>query len=466
MRAGGGKVVLDSVHGLMEFEGPNTLLVQVLESEELQRLRRIRQLGLAHLVYPGAEHSRLPHSLGAAFSMQQVMQRLRKEAEELLPSELRPDAEVVRDSCLAALCHDLGHGPMSHAFENIVLRDWRRDEWTQSTGLGGIAWIPNDLQWHELVTIGLLLNPDGDLHRRLERHAEGLSVRVAQFIVGKHHLPYLPALIAGEFDVDRFDYVLRDSKNAGIRQSFDREWLLDSLTFAVNPEQEDQVVVALDGTRGTHTIEQFLRNRLTLYRRLYKHKTVRSAELLLGKLLERLRVLALADQVRLSRPGFEQALAKLLRGDALSCNEVLRLDDFRLWSLILDFAEESGLDPTLRSLARMLARRDLPKLVRNPNRDLAALARERSTHDTIDNVVEKYVAGEPRFFWMQDEVTFRLVDPDARFGCWILTRRGSPPVVRHLRDIPEIRSAVHDHSEFRLYVPDESLKEVRTVLGV
>src|SRR5438552_5396533 len=104
--------VQDSVHGLMEFRGMETLVIEVLRTPEVQRLRRIRQLGLVHLVFPGGEHSRLVHSLGAAYLAVLFGRRLR---------DAGVDDPAIRDFALAALFHDLGHGPLSHAWEREIV---------------------------------------------------------------------------------------------------------------------------------------------------------------------------------------------------------------------------------------------------------------------------------------------------------------------------------------------------------
>src|SRR5712691_685660 len=102
--------IQDSVHGLMEFRGLETIVVDVLRTPEIQRLRRIRQLGLGHYVFPGAEHSRLVHSLGAAWLAVRFARQLREAARDYLPEALRPSENAIADLALAALCHDLGHG--------------------------------------------------------------------------------------------------------------------------------------------------------------------------------------------------------------------------------------------------------------------------------------------------------------------------------------------------------------------
>src|SRR5438445_706777 len=105
----------------MEFRGMEGLAIDALQTPELQRLRRIRQLGMAHLVFPGAEHSRFAHVLGSAYLTTRFSESLIADAHLHLPRSLQPDESIVRDLVIAALCHDLGHGPLSHAWEYNVI---------------------------------------------------------------------------------------------------------------------------------------------------------------------------------------------------------------------------------------------------------------------------------------------------------------------------------------------------------
>ncbi|HHH31656.1 MAG TPA: HD domain-containing protein, partial [Polyangiaceae bacterium] len=113
-------ILRDPVHGLVAFEGEaERVVMALLATREVQRLRRVRQLGLTALVFPGAEHSRFAHAIGAAHVMVRLQEHLRAHADKL-PPEQRIDAEAARDSIAAALLHDLGHGPFSHLFEHVV----------------------------------------------------------------------------------------------------------------------------------------------------------------------------------------------------------------------------------------------------------------------------------------------------------------------------------------------------------
>lgn len=313
-----------------------------------------------------------------------------------------------------------------------------------------------------------MLNADGDLHRKLEQHSKGLAEKVALFMAGKHYVPYLPSLVSGEFDADRADFVLRDALMSGVQATYDLTWLVHSLTFAFHPVQKDQLIIAIIGTRGTHTLEQFLRVRDTLYKRVYKHKTVRAAEKLVESFLRRLRYLAREGKTPLDRRRpFDAAIGKLLAGESLSCTEVLELDDFRLWSLILDAATAAKGDSTLRRLARMLTGRDFPKLVRDPKRDVSEALSERDAKETVNRIVGTAVGGDPEYFWFEEQIPLKLFDRDARNGCWVLTRLDERrESVLHLRDLPGLRGAGGVEVEPRLYVPGRALTEIRAALRI
>ena len=209
--------IQDSVHGLMEFEGMETVVVDVLRTPELQRLRRIRQLGLGHFVFPGAEHSRLTHSLGASYLALRFGRQLMDRSRDFLIDELSPSPESIRDLAVAALCHDLGHGPLSHAWEReIVGEDYDFDRWIQKLGLTSEKDNLRGAKWHELVGQGFLAWEDGKLHRLLEGHDDGFSRRLRYLLRGKYYLPYLPRLLDSDIDVDRADFLRRDTHQCGV----------------------------------------------------------------------------------------------------------------------------------------------------------------------------------------------------------------------------------------------------------
>jgi len=299
-------ILRDPVHGLVSFERKEEeIIVMLLETREVQRLRRIRQLGLASFAYPGADHTRFSHAVGATFVMTRLLMRLRS-IDQALPYWQRVTTERAREALAAALLHDLGHGPFSHLFEQV---------------LGG--------EHHEAWTRRVLLDDSTDVHRVLKTLDPQLPERVAELVFGRHELPYLARAVSGTFDVDRCDYLLRDAHATGVGYGrFDLDWLLRSLTFGLPDSDAVAPPLAIDGRKGIPAIESFLLARLFMFQQVYFHKTERSCEWMLTKILDRARVL-LAEGTRL--PGTPPAIATLARDGSVSLGEYLDLDDPQLW---------------------------------------------------------------------------------------------------------------------------------------
>lgn len=327
-------ILRDPVHGLVSFERKEEeIIVKLLETREVQRLRRIRQLGLASFAYPSADHTRFSHAVGAAFVMTRLLERLRG-IDQTLPYWQRVTTERAREALAAALLHDVGHGPFSHLFEQV---------------LGG--------QHHEHWTRRMLLDESTDVNRVLKELDPLLPERVAELVAGRHELPYLARAVSGTFDVDRCDYLLRDAHSTGVSYgSFDLAWLLRSLTFGVAASEATAPPIAIDGRKGIPAIESFLLARLFMFQQVYFHKTERSCEWMLTKVLDRARAL-LGDGTRL--PGTPPAIATLARDGALTLGDYLELDDPALWVALS--AWRSASDPTLASLVTRLTARHLFK---------------------------------------------------------------------------------------------------------
>jgi len=326
----------DPVHGLLAFEGAAGRVVErLLATREVQRLRNVRQLGLTSLVFPGAEHSRFTHALGAAHVMVRMLARIRA-IEDALPKELRVDAEAEADVIAAALLHDLGHGPFSHLFEEVVPHARRHEAWT----------------------VDILLDPATDVHRVLVGLGAGMPERVAALIEGHHRLGYLGRCISGTLDADRCDYLLRDSHLTGVGYGvYDLDWLLQALGFGELSGGAGWVL-AIEGRKGLPPIEGFFLARQFMYQQVYHHKATRAAEALIRAIFIRA-----AELIRDGAPGLPIPTA--LRNDAIAepvaLGDYLALDDVQLLSAFQ--AWQHGEDATLAELTSSLARRDLPKTV-------------------------------------------------------------------------------------------------------
>ncbi|MGB5811464.1 MAG: HD domain-containing protein [Polyangiales bacterium] len=330
-------ILRDPVHGLIAFEGmAEEVIRSLLDTREVQRLRRVRQLGLASLVFPGAEHTRFSHAIGAAHVMQSLLERIDACSDEL-PADQRLDSGARAEALAAALLHDAGHGPFSHLFEEVLPHAKHHEQWTQE----------------------IVLDPSTDVHRTLEGLSAGMSTRVAQLLNGTHRLGYLCRSIAGTLDVDRADYLLRDSHMTGVRYGlYDLDWLLQALTFAC---VDGQWVLAIEGRKGLPPAESFFLGRHFMYQQVYHHKATRAAEALVRAIFSRVSELIFEE-----RPPDRllAALRAAALGESLSLGEYLRMDDAELLTCLSVW--EHGSDPTLANLSRRLRSRDLPKTVPLP----------------------------------------------------------------------------------------------------
>src|SRR4051812_29809188 len=247
------KLIRDPVHDVIAFrtERPaDALLFRLLNAAEFQRLRRIRQLGMASLAYPGADHSRYSHSLG-------VMETARKILDHLRPSmQLDEEGETV---CLvAALLHDLGHGPFSHVFERV----------------SGIR--------HERLTQRIITDPDSEVHRVLFRHDKLMPEKIVDFLRCRPKRTFYCDILASQLDADRLDYLLRDNLMTGSRYGdYDLRWLLHAFTI---DGDADRLAVTW---KGVSAVEAYLQSRYHMYRNVYFHKVVRSAEGMVRLALQR-----------------------------------------------------------------------------------------------------------------------------------------------------------------------------------
>jgi hypothetical protein len=341
-------ILRDPVHGIVAFEGEeDAVVVRLLACREVQRLRRIRQLGLTSFAFPGAEHTRFAHAIGAAHVMRLLLEQLRR-VDSDLPFWQRVTSERARDAIAAAFLHDLGHGPLSHLFEQAL--PWPDGD--EDSGAGRHEW------WTERI----LLDPDSDVHRVLSADDAHLPRRVADLIQGRHALPYLAKAVSGTFDVDRCDYLLRDAHATGVRYGeYDLPWLLHSLQLApadASGADPSGPGLAIDGTKGLSAIESFILARHFMFQQVYFHKSTRAAEWMIGAILRRA-IALLRDGTRL--PACPAAFESVAAGDTPTVGQYLDLDDQMLLCAL--HAWESIEDPLLSDLCKRLRARSTFKAI-------------------------------------------------------------------------------------------------------
>lgn len=241
-----GKIVNDPVYGFIRF--PEAEILQLIDHKWFQRLRYIRQMGPAHLVYPGAVHTRFHHSLGAVHLMGKALDELKAKG---IPVS---DAESLA-ARIAILLHDIGHGPFSHALEHTLVE--------------GIT--------HEHIS-GMIMN-------KMNTEFSGMLDGAIRVFDQSYEKPYLHQLVSSQLDVDRMDYLNRDSFYTGVSEGvigYDR--ILQMLTV-----QDNQLMVE---EKGVHSVEKFIIARRLMYWQVYLHKTVLGAEVLLINILKRAKELA------------------------------------------------------------------------------------------------------------------------------------------------------------------------------
>ncbi len=370
-------IVRDPVHGLVSFERPEECVVaDLIDTSEVQRLRRIRMLGVSSLVFPGAEHSRFSHAVGTAHVMKCFLGRVRAMSSDV-PAHARLSIDDERLAIAAAFLHDLGHGPLSHMFEEVL----------------------PDAPRHEAWTSAMVLDPDSDVHRVLRGIDPAMPASVERMVHGVHAQPYLAGAVSGTFDVDRCDYLLRDSHMTGVRYGlFDLEWLLRSLRLSV--DADGRARLAVDGSKGLPAVEGFFLARLFMYQQVYHHKAARAAEWMIRGLFARATELA-----RDGRPpdGFPTVLMRLARGETVDARAYASLDDGSVWSAIERF--ESSDDAVLADLSRRLRRRALFKTasVDDDSRSDAALA------DELNSIVAAR-GFDPRYYCAVDRASTIVFD--------------------------------------------------------
>jgi HD superfamily phosphohydrolase len=256
------KIINDPVYGFISI--PTELVFDLIEHPYFQRLRYIKQLGMTHLVYPGALHSRFHHALGAMHLMSLAINTLRDKGHGLTPAE----EEAVM---IAILLHDIGHGPFSHALEKNIVQ--------------GID--------HEDIST-LLMN-------RLNTVFNGQLTMAIEIFNDTYHKKFLNQLVSSQLDMDRLDYLNRDSFYTGVSEGvISSERIIKMLNVV-----DDAIVVE---EKGIYSIEKFLVARRLMYWQVYLHKTVTSGEQMLGKILKRARELSLQGLQLFSTPALNHFL--------------------------------------------------------------------------------------------------------------------------------------------------------------
>ena len=314
------KILNDPIYGFITI--PNPFIYDLVQHPYFQRLRRISQMGLSYLVYPGAHHTRFHHALGCMHIMQKTIEVLRFKG--ILISDEEENALLI-----AILLHDIGHGPFSHAMEHSIVEDVN----------------------HEAISL-LFMN-------KLNEEFDGKLSLAIQIFKGDYHRKFMLQLISSQLDMDRMDYLKRDSFYSGVAEgNISSDRLIQMMTVI-----DDRLVIE---EKGIYSVEKFLMARRLMYWQVYFHKTSLVAELILTKVLKRAKELTQKGIVLpCSEPllFFMKNKVELSTFDNGTLDKFAQLDDFDIISALKSWLNNE--DFILSSLSKMIINRDLLKIKLN-----------------------------------------------------------------------------------------------------
>ena len=313
------KIFNDPVHGFLRI--PRDIIFQLIEHPYFQRLRRIKQLGLTHMVYPGALHTRFHHALGALHLMQETIETLKSKGVSITEEESEAAG-------IAILLHDIGHGPFSHTLEHE---------------------LTTNITHEELSLIFM---------QKLNQEFDYRLTTAIEIFKGNYHKHFLHQLVSSQLDLDRMDYLRRDSFYTGVSEGVIGA---DRIIKMLNVVDGHLVVEA----KGIHSIENFLIARRLMYWQVYLHKTVVAAEELLIKIIQRARELTKKGEKLFASPSLYYFLThppdkKAFYDNSKVLDTFARLDDYDVIGSIKVWASHE--DPVFAQLCNSLINRQLFKI--------------------------------------------------------------------------------------------------------
>lgn len=356
------RIIRDPLHDLIRVDTPE--FMQVIHAPAFQRLRRIRQLGLAFLVYPGAEHSRFIHALGAYHLSLQMIDALKRQDPNLFSAE----EEIAIP--LAALCHDIGHGPFSHLFERVA-KEFITEN---SENAMHEAWTRRIVEEDEAISAVL--------------DKLGVKKVIVDIINHTYERLYVQDIVSSQLDVDRFDYLCRDSLMTGVKYGdLDLSWLLRTIKVATWKSDTEQKVLALDSRRGLSAVESYILGRHHMYKHVYYHKTIRSAETMLKNLLKEAVKASGDGRLSVAQKTTHPAFVSLAKQEIPSLSDYLSLNDF----LIFDYMDVwAHMDlGAISDLSKRLVAREIFTTIVVPERLIKNLDQYASAREKSKEIVEK-----------------------------------------------------------------------------
>ena len=358
------KILNDPVYGFITLN--RGILLDLIDHPYFQRLSRIKQLGLTYLVYPGAHHTRFHHAVGAAYLMKQALSTFKE-----LGVNIQREEE--RGALIAILLHDIGHGPYSHALEHSFL--------------SGVS--------HENVSEIFM--------RKLDEQYNGELSLAIQIFRNQYHKKFLHQLVSSQLDMDRLDYLKRDSFFTGVSEGVVSNQRIIKMFDIV----DDEILIK---EKGIYSIEKFIVARRLMYWQVYLHKTVLSAEFLLAKIISRARELLRNGEKLFVTPELNMFLTKNISKFELEqevyLNAFASLDDNDIMTCIKVWMQSK--DIVLSRLASMLIERKLLKVkISNTSFDVEQVNEIRKIHQKELGLNDH----EIKYFVFQEQMINNAYDP-------------------------------------------------------
>ncbi|HET9503853.1 MAG TPA: HD domain-containing protein [Hymenobacter sp.] len=405
------KIFNDPVYGFVTV--PTELLFDLIEHPYFQRLRRIQQLGLTNLVYPGALHTRFHHALGAMHLMQLALRTLKDKGVKISAAE----GEAAQ---VAILLHDIGHGPLSHALETSIFQD-----------------VP-----HEQLSLYLM--------ERLNEVFPGRLTLAMEMFQGSYGREFFHQLVSSQLDMDRLDYLNRDSFYTGVEEGRPGADRLIKMLQVVN----ERLVLE---EKAVYSVENFLVSRRLMYWQVYLHKAVTSAEQMVIRVMQRARDLARAGVPVPGSSCLTYFLGRAVtlaefQADSDILNRFVQLDDIDIWGAIKSWVNHE--DKVLRFLAQSLLNRQLFKIVIRP---------EPYDEDFQLGIVEliaetfQLPLDDARQLMITGKLSNTAYDPNSQETIDILTKLGKVVNVTEASDLPNIRALSQKVQKYYICYPKEIL---------
>jgi len=312
------KILNDPIYGFITI--PNALIYDLIEHPYFQRLRRISQMGLSYLVYPGAHHTRFHHAIGSMHLMQKAVEVLRFK-------DVKISDEEANALYIAILLHDIGHGPFSHALEKSIVTSVN----------------------HEAISLKFM--------EILNEEFNGQLTLAITIFKGRYQRNFLYQLISSQLDMDRLDYLKRDSFYTGVSEGNINS---DRLLVMLNVKNDELVVEG----KGIYSVEKFIVARRLMYWQVYLHKTGLAAEKVLEKVLKRAKELVLLGEELPASKAFKFFLKRKNNAKGFTFDDLKtfsKLDDYDVLSAIKEWISFD--DKLLSKLAESLINRNLPKVI-------------------------------------------------------------------------------------------------------